>query len=66
MPLPFVDIAYAVLGLLLNPFALTVLRLLCKEYKVDVDDTMLSLAVIVTTGTSLFITWALFMGSRGR
>ena len=59
-------IIYALLGLLLNPYVLTVLREIYKDSGVGVDDTMMSLAVIVTTGVSLLFTWALFVGTRGR
>jgi hypothetical protein len=53
---------YALLGLLLNPFALTVLRVALED---KIDDMKLSLGILVSTCASLLFTWVLFVGTRG-
>jgi hypothetical protein len=56
-------LAYSLLGLLINPFALTLMRLAVQD---KINDTVVSSSVIASTGLILFFTWAIFVGTRGR
>ena len=54
-------IMYCLFGLLINPFALTVMRLAAQD---KINDTAASGGVIVSTGLILFYTSAMFIGTR--
>jgi hypothetical protein len=56
-------IAYCLFGLLINPFALTVIRLVAQD---KINDMAASGGVIMSTGLVLYFTSAMFLGTRGR
>jgi hypothetical protein len=52
---------FSLFGLLINPFALTVMRLAAQD---KINDTAASGGVIVSTGLILFYTSAMYLGTR--
>jgi hypothetical protein len=59
MTLTFV--LYSLVGLLINPFALTLLRRLFPQKE---KDPVVLLGILVSTLLTLFFTWAIFIGTR--
>lgn len=59
----FSMIVYSLFGLLINPFALTVMRLALQD---KINDKMASGGILVSTGLILYLTAAMFLGTRGR
>ena len=59
----FSIIVYCLFGLLINPFALTVMRLVAQD---KINDTMVSGGIIASTGLILFYAWAALVGTQRR
>ena len=56
-------ILYSLFGLLINPFALTLMRLALQD---KINDKMVSGGILVSTGLILSYVWAALVGTRGR
>ena len=57
----FTFVLYALLGLLVNPFALTLLR---RQFPDKENDPIVVFGIVASTLLTLFFTWAMFLGTR--